>query len=155
MSNIESTKLIDYILRARGRASVTELMKLSYLADLKTLRELGNQISGFKYERYKFGPFDPEIYSVLEAMLSDDLIKQEIEFATSGKEHILYSLTDKPLQEPLDDKFITIIQPLLDELAPYGASILTDITYQTKPMKAIGAKRNNNTGFHKPLNLSI
>lgn len=152
----KSIKLVYFLLKSRISATVTELMKLAYLSDLKLNRKSGEQYTEFKYVRYNFGPFDRNIYQVISNLASKGYLEERIEYTTSGKEHIVYTITEKAPESSLilEDSIIEILNPMLVELAPLGATTLTDLAYQTAPMKKIKAKRDNRLGINQVLDLN-
>lgn len=148
--------LLAYLAKEHPEASVTVLIKLCYLADLISLKRYNRKISSFNYIRYYFGPFDPEIYSDLESLVKDNFLVATSEYTQKGAEAIIYHYND---DKELDDKDLTdedkiILNELLDSVRGYGAKTLTEITYGTKPMKALGATLGGNENLGKKLDLT-
>jgi len=151
----KTKQLLSFILRD-GPRDVTSLLKLSYLIDLAAVRNLGNKISEFKYIRWNFGPFDRTIYKNLDELHADLIISTESQYNGSGSETVLYSLVNPESIncDLLSDNEKNLIEEMLSKLRGYGAKMLTDIAYQTKPMTSIGATLGGTEHLSEVLNLN-
>ncbi|GAB7094067.1 hypothetical protein JCM30237_12190 [Halolamina litorea] len=70
----------------------TRLQKLSFLLDRSLLdRDLK---SPFEFKQYKYGPFDEDIYHVMDSLREEGLVKEEVEQTPYGDRHV-YKLTEK------------------------------------------------------------
>lgn len=137
----KTRQLLLYLIKNHPRASITSLMKLAYLADLISVKRHGKKISSFTYKRHYFGPFDKSIYNYVESLTEDGLVTAESDFGKTGEEFSVYSLTkeEKLKFDLLKEKDIIIIEELLNSVRGYGAKMLTEIAYKTKPMKKLKA----------------
>lgn len=153
--NNKTKQLLLYLLDRNSAMSVTCLMKLCYLADLINIKENSNQISNFEYKRYYFGPFDQKIYLLIDELIHESKIKAQVKYATSGQEFMEYELQqDVELKENfLEKEEELVVSKLLDNVKGYGARILTEIAYKTKPMKELGATLGGDENLNKKLNL--
>lgn len=139
----EKTKqFLIYITKQFKSASITTLMKLAYLIDLVAVSKGKKQISNFIYRRYKYGPFDPNIYSYLMKLLKERIFEDCIEYVPAAEEYVVYTVNgDNPKinfdKLSLDEK--KIIDEVAGNLVGYGAKAITEIAYKTKPMLSIGA----------------
>ena len=119
---------------------ITSLMKLSYLIDLSAIRKLGKKISDFRYIRYNYGPFDAAIYTDLDKLIKDKIICTQSEYTQYG-ETIIYKLNQERIDDikidALNEDEIRLIEDIINSLEGYGAKLLTDIAYKTKPMVEI------------------
>lgn len=152
----KTEQILVYIIKNHPKLPTTSLMKLSYLADLMSIQELGSQISDFEYIRYNYGPFDKKIYEYIECLVSDGTISPESKYTPSGDEYIVYSFneeTEKFGFDKISDKEKNIIEDLTEKLKGYGAKTITEITYKTKPMQALGATLGGNEHLNEKLNL--
>lgn len=131
-------------------------MKLAYLIDLISVKKNKKQISNFQYRRYYFGPFDKKIYLYIESLIEKQAIVPKSDYAITGKEFIVYSLNEssKYNNDKINEKELKIIDGLLESFKGYGAKILTEIAYKTKPMIALGAKIGNSKGIGLRLDLA-
>jgi uncharacterized phage-associated protein len=150
----KTKQIITYLIDKHPNTSVTALMKLCYLIDLVSIKETGKQITNFTYIRYNFGPFDKKIYNYLESLTEDKVITQKQEYTASGKDFIIYQITEttEPNHSEINDS-TTMINKVLDNVVGHGAKGLTQIAYQTEPMIKIGAKIGNDNGMFQKLNL--
>lgn len=148
-------QLVAYIVKNYPGATITSLMKLSYFADLLNIKQNGNQISKFAYERYLYGPFDNRIYRCVESLISRDVINERHEYSSAGDECIKYIFNPESVYafSSLSEKAIGVIDNMLSKLRGYGSRALTELSYKTKPMQAIGAKIGDNNNMKARLNL--
>lgn len=151
----KNLQLLAFLAKEHSEASVTVLIKLCYLADLISIKRYGNKISSFEYVRYYFGPFDPEIYEDLELLVKEKILTAEPEYTKKGAEAIIYHFNEsKELDtSKLGDEDKIVLNELLESVRGYGAKALTDIAYNTKPMKAFGATLGGSEHMGELLNL--
>lgn len=154
---VKSKLLLRYILKDAADKGVTSLMKLSYLIDLVAVRELGHQLSSFKYIRFNYGPFDARIYKDLEDLQKNEFISSYTDYATQGygEQVVFYKSNEESI---VDDEFTNeekiIIQKVLNEFKAYGAKPLTEIAYKTDPMRKFNATLGGNEHLGELLELS-
>jgi len=157
MAPEEKTKqLLVYISKGLESASVTMLMKLAYLIDLVAVGRTGEQVSGFRYRRYKYGPFDSRIYGYLTKLVGEGILLEESEFCPPAEEYIKYRVNDSSSKHKFDKlsgQEIKIADEVLKSMVGYGAKALSDITYKTKPMMALGAKQGGSENLNALLDL--
>lgn len=134
----KNKEIIHYIISKAPRSSVTSLIKLAYLTDLVSLKRRNCKVSNFKYIRYFYGPFDDEIYDILENLLEEDSIDSSLLF-TVDHDYSIYTVKEEPQLKELSSEDKSIIDEVLQELSGYGAKTLTEIAYQTEPMKKFNA----------------
>ncbi|MBI4845047.1 MAG: SocA family protein [Candidatus Omnitrophica bacterium] len=155
--NSKTKELLAYLIEHHTKASVTVLMKLSYLIDLVSTKRGKGQISDFTYKRYFYGPFDEHIYQALASLVEENLVQGQPAYSPDGQEFITYSRVGEesplPLQH-LDDQDIEIINDVLTQVQGYGAKALTDIAYKTVPMKKLGATQGGYENLNAQLNLN-
>jgi len=157
--NEKTRQLILYLIKYNPRVSLTSIMKLAYLADLISVKKLKNKISNFEYRRHHFGPFDKKIYSYLEDLTEKELIISETDYGLTDEEFNIFSINPKIdvdmefIQLSEDEK--KIIDELLNSVRGYGAKVLTEIAYKTKPMKALKATLGGSENLGVRLNLRI
>jgi len=142
--NEEKTReLILYLLKNNPRSSITSLMKLAYLADLIAVKRIKHQITDFEYKRHNFGPFDKRIYSFVEDLVEGEVIKAESDYGLTGEEFSVYSINPEKEEDIVFDNLKDEEKNILDELIAsvrgYGAKMLTELAYKTKPMKKLKA----------------
>ncbi len=153
--NKKTKELLHYILEERRGATITEIIKICYLIDLVAKKNIGNQITGLKYYRYSFGPFDKKIYPCLEEMVSDKIIEQNIKYKTGG-ELVIYTTKEKfPGPHEINTEEMAIIDTLLETLADFGPKALTEMTYNTSPMLKLKATLGGKEGWMESLDLSV
>lgn len=156
--NKKTSQFLTFLIAQHPKTSVTSIMKLAYLADLMRLEESKKKISNFVYKRYHFGPFNKDIYEYLDFLTKKGIILAKPDYTPSGDEYVLYRVNDQPDSDisfnKLSDEERTTINKLIDKVKGYGAKALTEIAYETKPMKKLKATIDGNENLNKPLGLS-
>ena len=155
--NNKTKELLVYLTKNSITVTTTSLMKLSYFCDLMSVRKKKKQISDFTYKRYKHGPFDSMIYCYLEDLISDRILIEEPNYTPYGIEYnelefnkrVKFSFTELKKQDK------KIIDGVLKEFEGYTAKTLTDVAYETSPMKALKATRHGNENLNSELNLNV
>lgn len=154
--NQRNLSTITYIIAKRGGATVTELMKLCYLADLVAVRNEKPKFTDFNYVRWYYGPFDKNIYTCLNDLANRDVIESCIEYTAKGTEAETYKQKGVGLEgTELSQEEQKMLDALLGEVSSFGAAGLTEIAYNTDPMKALGVKIGDNKDIGKEINLTI
>lgn len=139
-TNKKTKELLVYLIKEHPNPSITVLMKLCYLIDLVAYKQSGNQITNFEYTRYTFGPFDKKIYSYIEELsLEGRVIQKPTYNPRNGDEYIVFETKDDFEVSELKNGEKEIVDSVLDDVSGYGANVLTQIAYKTKPMKKLGA----------------
>lgn len=149
-------QLLAYLAKEHPSASITVLMKLSYLVDLISVKKLGNQISSFTYIRYSYGPFTQEIYNAVEDLVMEKVLLPRNDYAGGSVEYITYTYANKDgfLFDKISKEEIGLIDEMMTDLKGYGAKTLTDIAYKTKPMIKLGATLGGNENLFSKLILA-
>lgn len=155
--NEKTRQLLLYLLKNNPKSSITSLMKLAYLADLISVKRQKRQISNFEYRRHYYGPFDKKIYQYIEDLTENKFVKAGSDFGSTGEEFGVFSINPEKGEEVAFDKLgikeIEILDALLGSVRGYGARMLTEIAYQTKPMQKLKATIGGSESFGKKLNL--
>ncbi len=157
MGNEKTKQLLTYLIQEHSSASVTVLMKLSYLIDLISVKKVRKQVTDFEYRRYFFGPFDQKIYLLLSELESEGIIIAESKYTSGGEEYVTYSIKmgeEDISSDQLTEEDYAIADQVLEQLRGYGAKVLTDIAYQTAPMKKLGATQGGNQNLNAKLDLA-
>lgn len=152
----KTRQLLVYITKGYKSASVTMLMKLAYFIDLVAVGRTGEQISGFRYRRHNYGPFDSKIYGHLTTLVREGILTEASEFCPPAHEYIMYAVNESSAKIDFDKLTVQdkkIADEVLKSMVGYGAKALSDIAYKTKPMLAIGAKQGGTENLNAPLNL--
>ena len=110
---------------------IMQFMKLPYFIDLMTVKDLGFQITNFKYIRYEYGPFDKNIYAYRTLFENK---RYKIEFTYIGD-------------------FFDEINKTLNNLPIESGEKLKKLSYETKPMKKLKATMSGNESWEKALDL--
>lgn len=157
MKKQKTKQLLVYIVSKHFNVSVTGLMKLSYLIDLISVKRHKKQVSCFEYQRYFFGPFDDRIYTLLNELVDEKVVLGEQHYTFENEEYLVYLFNNE--KEDFTFKDLTrkdkeIIDEVLEQLKGYGAKALTDITYETPPMKKLGATQGGNENMRANLVLN-
>lgn len=149
-------QLLAYLAKEHPSASITVLMKLSYLVDLISIKKLGHQISDFEYMRYSYGPFTQKIYGIVEELILQKILATKNDYAGGSVEYITYTYTnpDNFSFDKISAEEISVIDEIMTELKGYGAKTLTEIAYKTQPMVKLGATLGGSENLFKTLNLA-
>lgn len=110
---------------------IMQFMKLPYFVDLNAVKDLGFQITNFKYIRYEYGPFDKNIYAY----------------------RALFGIKNHKVEFSYIHDFLDNINETLDSLPIKNGEKLKVLSYQTKPMQKLKATINGNEGWTKILDL--
>lgn len=154
--NKKTEQLLVYITKGFKSASITILMKLAYLVDLITVTRGKEQISSFQYRRYKYGPFNSEIYAYLTKLVEENIFEDLAQPCPPSEEYIVYKVnekSDKISFDKLSADERKIIDEVVDSMSGYGAKTITEVTYKTKPMIALGATLGGTENLNTILNL--
>ncbi len=149
-------QLLAYLAKEHPSASITVLMKLSYLVDLVSVKKLGQKISSFDYIRYSYGPFAQEVYGIVEDLTLKKILATKNDYAGGSVEYITYTFTNSEdfSFDKLSEEEVSVINEMMSELKGYGAKTLTEIAYKTKPMVGLGATLGGTEGLFKKLDLA-
>lgn len=152
----DTENLLLHIMQKRKWVSITELMKLSYLIDYTLSTKNLSPITGFSYIRYFYGPFDRDIYRIIEDLIRRKEVVEDTEFSDTGREYIVYGLANKAQDmydylSDIDAKRSHLVQQILEKLSTCNSKLLTQIAYNTKPIEKIGARIGNEKGIGENL----
>ena len=137
-------------------ATITSLMKLTYLIDLVSVTKGEKQISDFTYRRYRYGPFDQKIYEYLDDLIKNKILIDKTEYTPMGEEYIIYEFNEAKEDiklEKLSKSELDTINEVLENVKGYGVKTLTEITYKTKPMIKLGATLGGDENINVKLDL--
>jgi transcriptional regulator with XRE-family HTH domain len=111
---------------------IMQFMKLPYFIDLNAVKDLGHQITNFKYIRYEYGPFDKNIYTYRTL------------FENKEYKEIHFSYIDSILPQ---------IDATLAALPITSGEKLKALSYKTKPMQKLKATPTGKEGWMQELDL--
>jgi len=151
----KTRQLLAYLIQNNPSISITALMKLVYICDLVSIKKHDSKVSDFEYVRYKYGPFDQNIYNYINELRWDGIIIEEPAYTPMGDEYITYRINDETgfCVDALGKNDIQVADEVIESLKGYGAKALVDLAYKTKPMTKIGAKQDNDSGLNEKLDL--
>lgn len=112
---------------------IMQFMKLPYFIDLKSVKDLGFQITNLEYIRYTFWPFDKKIYSY--------------RWLFEGNQ---YEITFSYIED-----FIPEIESIISKLPIEDGEQLKVLSYKTPPMQAIKATLWGSEHIGERLNLAV
>lgn len=145
--------IITYLLHcAEKPLTRTSLMKLLYFIDLRAIATLGKPITPLNWVWYTYGPFDAEVYRVVDSLDVND----EVE-VTDGQNyfgHPEYHISPGPkagYYRVLDDDELALIREVTSEMGNLSPQVLKEKSYQTPPMKH--AQDNQSRG--EPLRMDL
>jgi len=108
---------------------IMQFMKLPYFIDLEMTKALGFQLSNLSYIRHNYGPFDKSMYAYRTLF--------------EGKS---YELRLSYIQD-----FMDVINKTLDALPIRNGEKLKLLSYETEPMKRLGATLGGKEGWNEKL----
>ena len=119
--------------KLRGELDIMQYMKLPYFIDLTSMKTSGCKLTNFEYYRCHYGPFDPRVYAY-----------QSI--TKNFNQDIKYSYLES---------MIEMIDSVLENLPCENGTKLKKLSYETPPMKALGATLSGKEFMGKELDLSL
>ena len=78
----KNQQFLSYLCQKHPRATVTVLMKISYLIDWVSVNKYGTQITNYEYKRYLYGPFDDAIYKDLNVLTTKKILTANTEYTS-------------------------------------------------------------------------
>lgn len=147
MFRAKTQQFIALILNLYKHCTVLNLMKLSYLSDYLYFEKSGQELSGFIYKLYSFGPFDESVYLHLEELIAKQLIRSHLNYTRNGLEYVIYVFNDSVTDLKFKTEFMThftvlefcILRDILYEFFNYDEKRLTEMIYKSRPVRALGA----------------
>ena len=115
------------------KLDIMQFMKLPYFIDLKSVKNLGFQITNFEYIRYDFWPFDKKIYSYKWLFEDNE-----------------YIITFSYIQD-----LISEIDTIISDLPVNDGKKLKILSYKTPPMQAFWATLWGTEHIWERLNLAV
>lgn len=149
----KNKQFLVYLVSNHSETSITSLMKLAYLVDLISVGKNAKQISSYEYIRYFYGPYCKDISTDLEDLLKNGVIKSESKYLGSVAECVIFEKNEDIDFNKLDEEEKEVINGSLSEFNGYGAKVLTEVAYKTKPMVALNATLGGKENLNKKLNL--
>jgi uncharacterized phage-associated protein len=126
----------------------TALLKLLYLADLRSYEQRQQPLTALGWIWHFFGPFSPSVYDALNTMDANDEIQVEVRPTAYGNpEYRLTRGSRAGYYQVLSAKDQAILQETLDEFGRFAAQRLRDFSYQTLPMLEV-VQRGDELDFH-------
>lgn len=132
----------------------TKIVKILYLADLKSFERLNKSVTDTQYIRYFYGPFSKSILDTLDSMEGQEIV-ETINMDGIGNRYYTYKLNPNHKDEE-EIKF-----DVNDELNLKKREILTQtiISYVNKPTSEVldtvySSAQFNDTEFGREINLN-
>ena len=157
MEYTKNQQIIAFLAKNHGKASITALVKLAYIIDLFSIQTTGHQLSTFKYVRYYHGPYDRAINEDLQILVDNDILRPKSHYTVTGDEYVVYNFSENEDFEfsEITEQEVSMIGEVMENLNGYGAKMLTDIAYKTKPMIQLGATHGGDEHMNEELDLFI
>ena len=133
----EAMKALLGLAAARNlRMSRTKVAKLLYLADLRSVEHEGVAGSGVVWQWRHYGPFSNSLQSVEKDLVANGDIELDVtrNWHGSREYHLAAASLDLSSVESAD-RFLAHLDAVLAEHGRRSATELTDLTYQTEPMR--------------------
>ena len=106
----------------------TKLNKLLFFTDFRAFAELGEPVTGARYQKLEFGPAARELLPVRNELLSDG----EVRFRGHSDDDlsdVLVPITEPNLEAVLSDEERRIADDVFVELRPYNATATSDYSH--------------------------
>jgi hypothetical protein len=106
----------------------TKLNKLLFFADFRAFAELGEPITGARYQKLERGPAARELLPMRDQMLAD----KEVRFrgrADDDLNDVLIPISEPNVKSVLSDDEIRIADAVFEELRPYNATATSDYSH--------------------------
>jgi len=125
--NWRVVEFFDYFLKNFWSIDILKANKIAYFTDLEFLEKFKRKFTWLSYFRYKFWPFNKDLYRLSDIFDVDD------ENIFSNK---------KPFKKYvfLKKEDLKFLDKVFDKYASKSSSELMKMSYETKPMKKLWAK---------------
>ncbi len=102
-----------YAKRGLGR---TKLVKLLFFIDLEAMKRFSSKITGLTWFRWFYGPFNPEIYRILEELMSQGVIDIDVYVHDDLRTEFIYC-TKKPMKVELSRDIKALVKEVVRKYA--------------------------------------
>jgi uncharacterized phage-associated protein len=146
--NNKLRSIVYYLISKIPNLNKTEIVKLSYLADYNYYKYFNKDITGITYKYHHHGPFSKTVYDCIDSLEEKNIIKQnKYTSIIKEREYFSFEIINKfDIGEYLDNQELNILRFVLSEYGNLGYEKLTEISYNTEPMK--NAKRGEILDFN-------
>jgi Protein of unknown function (DUF4065) len=106
----------------------TKLNKLLFFTDFRAFAELGQPVTGARYQKLERGPAARQLVPMRDQMLGD----QEVRYrgrADDDLNDVLVPISEPHLDEVLSDEERRIADEVFEELRPYNATAISDYSH--------------------------
>lgn len=113
----------------------TKVVKLLYLADLRSAASEGQARSGILWRWWHYGPYCQSLRRVENALVDDGLIERNTSYVSADIEEAVLSAphVSSPVSAEAPD-FLAHLDAVLAEHGDKTAKALTEMAYETDPM---------------------
>ena len=133
------------VLAARRTVDMTrtKVVKLLYLADLRSVAASGMARSGILWRWWHYGPYCQSLKSVEDDLVSEGAVERESwRLSAYVTEHRLFARSDATTElMRRGDEFLEHLDAVLEEYGHKNARALTDVAYATAPMLEAQSER--------------
>jgi hypothetical protein len=133
--NFQSRKFKELILYFSKRGidenlviGSTKLNKLLFFTDFRAFAELGEPVTGARYQKLKRGPAARELVPMRNQMLGDGEVKYRGR-SDDDLNDVLIPISEPHLEEVLSDQERRIADEVFEELRPYNATAVSDYSH--------------------------
>lgn len=150
-------QLVYGIVGIRPGLSMAILRHLVFLVDLRARKELGRQISSFRYKDMA-GPFSFDIYKTIEQLIKGQYLKVDGRFYTNHSYAVFTVINEEKFEG--EEKYlkvdeIDLLDNILDELKACNAKQLTEISLQTRPFRRLRKSPKDFSSFGGRLDMGL
>lgn len=124
--NWRIVEYFDYFLTKFWSIDILKANKLAYFTDLEFLQEFNRKFTWLNYFRYKFWPFNKDLYKLSEIFEVDD--ENIFSNKKSFKKYVFLQKED-----------LKFLDKIFKKYASKSSSELMKMTYETEPMKKLWA----------------
>jgi hypothetical protein len=133
--NFQSRKFKELILYFSKRGidenlviGSTKLNKLLFFTDFRAFGELGEPVTGARYQKLERGPAARELVPMRDQMLGDKEVKYRGR-SDDDLNDVLIPLSESRIDEVLSDEERRIADEVFEELRPYNATAVSDYSH--------------------------
>ncbi len=128
---------MKYASRGLGR---TKLMKILFLIDYYALNgDLGRKITGLKWFRWYYGPFNNEVFPTLNELVKENKVKLDIHVYDDFRIEYMYYATNPSIKDiELPEEIKNIVNKIVKKYAKKTLNEVLNDVYEKMGNKGLG-----------------
>lgn len=141
-NSVDFEDIVLYLIEnAPGELSITQLIKLAYLADVQHQQLYGEPLSNARWQYYNYGPFTPSMYAATESLEEKEKITYTVRPGYEGVSR-KYSPTWRGTgsADRLPPRAVRVLSIVREQFVHLSLQEIKQIAYATVTMQ--GAKQD-------------